>query len=825
MRTLSSGQTADQAQEHRRSTVRVWVANGSDTLTEQAAVRSCRIQASVEQKAVTATFVLQREDENGSYAPDIGTAIDARRRVQIDAVMLSSGETPGSGDYFPIFEGRVEDTSWGGDQSNLVVPCLDKWTELRRKWLLNEQTFGNDSSPVAIETVIQQVINSGFGSGVYTLNVIGTPTTVINEFTVPIQSMTDTIQGLLDVDGSDLRFQWSDADQAFVPTYFEPARGKTTPDHIFTNDDYFGVPSIAKVVSKVRTRVRVIWEESGSYVEAIDSTSEALYGEEALVLDFSKDAQITNSSLASSLAAKVLADVSMPAVEMVVDGRFFPWVELGDLYRFPANNVHTDSTIDLAVVGYTHEITPDRASTSLLLRGTPSGGVTRWFNRAKVAKTVTSLTPSLPTVPATKPTGTLSASFDTDGNLSAVIEGTSDAASWKIVGAIGAAPGDSTLNAATPIDGQSLDETDIGTLDTATSGGDLGYVVAIGFTEAAGGGTQTGGKLADVAMFGTSEAGIPDDSIGAAKIKAGVIGAAKQTRQSQSFSSTVRFGASSYTSVTWYSGDVKMADGTSVTVAAKAGGPLTLTGVTFLYFDGTTTLKSTTDPDDLADDDVVLLATCWPSVYTSAGAVIVPAVGALGVSGNLNLTGDNISANSIAATHIVAGTITANELAANSVTSGKISVLTLSAIAADVGTLTAGLLQNVAGTNYIDLDATGTDPFIKCGTDIIMRADGSATFGGTITSGATVEATSFTASNIDLSGDLTFATSKGLIGPNGQTWGATPDTGSGKFWVTPENISCAKLYATTGIWINSQAVSAGASDSGGTGYKLLRIPN
>lgn len=54
---------------------------------------------------------------------------------------------------------------------------------------------------------------------------------------------------------------------------------------------------------------------------------------------------------------------------------------------------------------------------------------------------------------------------------------------------------------------------------------------------------------------------------------------------------------------------------------------------------------------------------------------------------------------------IVDGTIVANAIAAGAITAAKLSVATLSAITANMGTVTAGRIQNAAGTSYWDLSS------------------------------------------------------------------------------------------------------------------------
>ncbi len=65
------------------------------------------------------------------------------------------------------------------------------------------------------------------------------------------------------------------------------------------------------------------------------------------------------------------------------------------------------------------------------------------------------------------------------------------------------------------------------------------------------------------------------------------------------------------------------------------------------------------------------------------------------------------------------------------VLAANISTTSLSAISADIGTVTAGLLQNAAGTVFMDLDAMGNNPFIKH-PKFELQADGDAFFKGQV---------------------------------------------------------------------------------------------
>ncbi|MFA6171959.1 MAG: DNRLRE domain-containing protein [Patescibacteria group bacterium] len=133
-----------------------------------------------------------------------------------------------------------------------------------------------------------------------------------------------------------------------------------------------------------------------------------------------------------------------------------------------------------------------------------------------------------------------------------------------------------------------------------------------------------------------------------------------------------------------------------------------------------------------------------------------------GATGNLALlavTADNIAANTITAAKIAAQTITASEIAAGTITSDKITVTSLSALSANMGTITAGT---------ITLDASG---HIKSGQ------------------------TDYNTGNGFFLGHSTFNT--GAITPSTFTNTAY---GDGESWATPANAGASDdTYTTNGI--------------------------
>lgn len=100
-----------------------------------------------------------------------------------------------------------------------------------------------------------------------------------------------------------------------------------------------------------------------------------------------------------------------------------------------------------------------------------------------------------------------------------------------------------------------------------------------------------------------------------------------------------------------------------------------------------------------AVDGADLIANSVTAGAISAGAINANAIAAGAVTANA------IAAGAVQAAAISAGAVTANAIAAGAVTASAISVTSLSAINANLGTVTAGTLQDAAGKFVVNLTA------------------------------------------------------------------------------------------------------------------------
>lgn len=125
--------------------------------------------------------------------------------------------------------------------------------------------------------------------------------------------------------------------------------------------------------------------------------------------------------------------------------------------------------------------------------------------------------------------------------------------------------------------------------------------------------------------------------------------------------------------IAWGSGTLKVSDGTSYSITGSNTG--NMAAKTYIYFDlgtSSTAFQTTTTATTAIGDGKILIAIAQNG------------------TGEANYMVMNDKQHNIDAANIVAGSISANEIAAGAVTATKINVSQLSAIAADMGTITAG---------------------------------------------------------------------------------------------------------------------------------------
>ncbi len=159
-----------------------------------------------------------------------------------------------------------------------------------------------------------------------------------------------------------------------------------------------------------------------------------------------------------------------------------------------------------------------------------------------------------------------------------------------------------------------------------------------------------------------------------------------------------------YDTITWSPGNISLLDGRNQTVAS---GYATISGTTYLYCDwGDDEVKTTTTYSGALGYNRVFVGVASSSDDTVSGMAYV----ANPYSSNILITTDKVMDNLVTELKLAGGAVTADKIAANAVTSQKIYAgeidalkvqaaqiyaLSLSAISANLGTITAGDIYGV----------------------------------------------------------------------------------------------------------------------------------
>ncbi len=278
---------------------------------------------------------------------------------------------------------------------------------------------------------------------------------------------------------------------------------------------------------------------------------------------------------------------------------------------------------------------------------------------------------------------------------------------------------------------------------------------------------------------------IEPGTIGETEIADNSITAKLLTENAMNFNTDLVFSADDADTVSWGSGTIEFADGSTFSIVSGNTG--NMTGLVFIYFDpgaSGTELQVTTNRATAVGDRKQIISVAKPAGIVGEDAFFAPVFGVFGINGSNigpnsirevsisdnaistpklqanSVDANKIQANSISADKIQANAISADKLQANSVTALKINVVTLSAINQDVGTIIAGNITGViitggtirtassgqrvqmldslpdrigwtnsSGTERARIELETSDRLrIFCQGDVKIRADGSTDF-------------------------------------------------------------------------------------------------
>jgi hypothetical protein len=256
-----------------------------------------------------------------------------------------------------------------------------------------EQGVTTTATGTPVETVLQQLLNDNLTSPP-TITTAISPSWNIRVYQQQRTATWTAMRSLVDQIGWDLRFRWNDGLADYRLELYEPPRTKTIPDRTFAPGGRYRLNRLETKLDGIRNVIRVIYLDSQDLdargfpkrkvLEVSDSTSIARYGRRFMEVEEARTSNIDTSAEATIFANAMLKDLKDPVAELEVEMPFFPFAELGDLYRFSADGIHFDTDQDLAVISYAHSMSggdKPKATTTVTCRGKPSGGYTRWLTQ------------------------------------------------------------------------------------------------------------------------------------------------------------------------------------------------------------------------------------------------------------------------------------------------------------------------------------------------------------------------------------------------------------------------------------------------------------
>jgi hypothetical protein len=255
------------------------------------------------------------------------------------------------------------------------------------------------------------------------------------------------------------------------------------------------------------------------------------------------------------------------------------------------------------------------------------------------------------------------------------------------------------------------------------------------------------------------------------------------------------------------------------TVAASAiTGQLTAAQIASITTAQLTGQITTTQISTGAITTPLLAAGAVNSAAIAAGTIVAANIATGAITSAL------ISAGAITANNIAANTITGNQIAAGTITAAELAVSTLSSITANIGTVTAGLLQSASGSAALSL--TNAYMEFNNGTNMVVRGIGFGAnsnylewFGPTQSSASNFVACTDALAIYYLKTDGTykFGTTQQLAASTKYT----TSSGAGIYTVTvPSNktLMTLELWADTGYGAHGNTSASGTEGgSGGSG--------
>jgi hypothetical protein len=387
---------------------RLKVANGDGVLIDISYfLDTWSIEVQADAKVATANFALHRETSEFSLAPLMGGSSLNRkaddsyspllyggRAFTFETATVAAGAVPLSTDWVEVIGGKIDKVNWQSDP--VTIEGRDRGAYLQRTWIKEPKIYNFDETThevtkVDIQDQLTTLLTDNMSSPP-ALTVLGDPDAQVGAYTQEEMNLMDALEAIAQKRAWDIRYKYG-SDGVSRLTFYEVDRDTTTEDDSIGPSEYYEVNDMSVSDVDVRNVIRVYYiDENDGETKFVQYPAEEDVDTDPSVIEFGQQFMkigteatkelIFDATAAMRLAVAAYKELSTPFAGHEIICSYLWQAEIGDLYKFLANNVHYDSDQKYFVTGVRHEGSLGHAETTLTTRGKPLSYKKKWFRLA-----------------------------------------------------------------------------------------------------------------------------------------------------------------------------------------------------------------------------------------------------------------------------------------------------------------------------------------------------------------------------------------------------------------------------------------------------------
>jgi hypothetical protein len=419
------------------------------------------ITDSVDANSLTFNATLKREYGNMSLSPfrsdsalnasSLGLfapMLDLNRYWRLWIAVMPEGVPADTADYREVQCGIVNTIDVNDDEEGTIT-LTGRGMEgrLLDAYIATSKDYGDDTSPVDLEDVLQQMLDDKLGAGEVTLYTPVSPSFGMVKWTQAKANLMPAMATAADLAAYSLRYLYDSADVNRL-TLFSPPRNTSTVLWSIGPDEYETIPQVRIDLTNVKTYIKLTYADKDFGIQTLTSptpeastvsctagaatfsssaagliddgakivvdeveyvvsafdgttgctltpaatfatmdwiTSAAItrYGLRILDIDLSADTKVVTQTSAGNLIDAIRSDCENPALEQQIVSEAVWWQQLNDYVQIAANGIHYDTDQFGAVVGYTMSFEDGTLVTTLNFSAKPKGRYADWLALGK----------------------------------------------------------------------------------------------------------------------------------------------------------------------------------------------------------------------------------------------------------------------------------------------------------------------------------------------------------------------------------------------------------------------------------------------------------